>query len=336
MRTEADIVALIHKQLTNQLLPEEEARLEEWLNADDRHKQLFEEIRLSWQLAIEEVPEVRAEEVEQELERLLQRVDPTPVEDADRTIEHYRKPGFYKNLAILLLLVLSGWMLYQLHKMDELLIEQTAAVVVKKEEGLQEILLPDSSLVFTNGKAHLSYRQTSQYRVVNLSGLAFFEVAREEGRPFLINLEEATIRVLGTSFFVRALAGESLEVIVESGSVEVLYKEQNFQLKKGEKLKIPPGKEARKEQHVNPNYFSWKNKKLLFQNAPLRDVLPTLERHYGISIRVENPALLGCRFTGTFEAVALEELLEILSYSLQLSVEWQGERRLRLTGSSCN
>lgn len=336
MRTEADIFALIHKQLTNQLLPEEEEVLEEWLNADDQHRQLFEEIRLSWQLAIEEVPEIKSDEVEQELERLLQRLGDTPEEETGRRIAFYKGPGFYRNLAILLLLVLSGWILYHRNIMDELPKGLATTVVIKAQEGLQEILLPDSSLVFTNGTAQLSYRQTSQHRAVNLSGLAFFEVARDEHRPFLINLEHATIRVLGTSFLVRALAGEPLEVIVESGSVEVLHKEQNFQLKKGEKLKIPPGQKARKEQHLDPNYFSWKNKKLLFQNAPLREVLPTLERHYGISIRVENPAILDCRFTGSFEAVPLEELLEILSYSLQLSVEWQGERRLRLTGSSCN
>jgi transmembrane sensor len=336
MKTEADIVAIIHKQLTNQLLPQEEEVLEEWLEEDDRHQQLFEEIRLSWQLAIEDAPEVRDDEVEQELGRLLRRVDRVSEDDTRRNIELYKKSGFYKNLAIIFLLVMSGWMLYQLNKMDDLPKEPAAAIVVKKEDGFQEIMLPDSSRIFTNGTTHLSYDQTSQRRVVNLSGIAFFEVARDERRPFLIYLEQATIRVLGTSFFVKALTGESLEVIVESGSVEVLHKDQIFQLKKGEKLKISPGKEARKECHTDPNYLSWKNKKLLFHNAPLREVLPTLERHYGISIRVEDPAVLGCRFTGTFEAVPLEELLEILSYSLQLSVEWQGERRLRLAGNSCD
>lgn len=336
MRTEADFVTLIHKQLTNQLLPEEEGILEEWLNADEQHRQLCEEIRLSWQLSAEELPEIREDEVEQELARLQQRIQHTSDKYTKRIIEHYSKLSFYKNLAIILLLVVSAWALYQLYEMDNLPKELVAATVIKNESGFQEVLLPDSSLVFTNGIADYSFRQTGQHREVSLSGLAFFEIARDEQRPFLIYLEEATIKVLGTSFFVKAVAGEPLEIIVESGKVEVQHKGQRFQLGKGEKLRVGAGKEPRLENHVDLNYFSWKNKKLLFDSTPLREVLQALERHYGIAIKVENPAILDCRFTGTFEDVQLEELLEIMSYSLRLSVEWQGERRLRVSGKSCN
>lgn len=333
METEQEVVALIHKQLTRQLSTSEEARLKEWLGEDDQRKQFYEEVSLSWQLAGAEGPAVEEGELDDEFERLQQKLKNA---DKQKDIRNYSMPSFYKSLAIVLLLISTGWGLYQWYVAPGTKAPVAIFFSVQSQGGMQKVLLPDSSLLFSRGAADFTFHQNEQQRKLAFSGLGFFEIARQENRPFFIQLKEATIKVLGTSFLVKAVEDESLEVGVESGKVEVLFKGQRFLLGSGEKWQLGTDKKARVLLIADPNYLSWKNRKLQFQDTPLAEVFPALERHYGIRVSVTNQEILGCRFTGTFEDVSLEKLLEIMSYSLRLSVEKSERGVFSIGGDGCN
>lgn len=332
METGPAYISLIHKELTHQLTPEEAAKLKAWLAEGEQHRLFREEIRRSWELAGTELPQVGEPEIEAELNRLQQRISNKPAQEPETV--PFRKQVFYKMLAAVLLLTIALGSLLFLHRSDE---GDAASVfyTTTSQEGDREILLPDSSKVFVRGATDLSFQQTRHYREVFLSGQAFFQVARDEQLPFKIYLKGMTVKVLGTSFFVKAVAGEPLEVSVESGRVEVQHQGQRFLLKKGQQLRIAQGEPPHLEDKRDVNYLSWRSRKLLFRQTPLQEVLPALERHYGVAFEVANTEILSCSFTGTFEEVALDDLMEIVSYSLQISVEKLENHKFRLSGKGC-
>lgn len=336
MNTKPDFILLIHKQLTDQISPEEERCLQEWLDQNDDNKQFAEEIRLSWELSGSDDPEITEEETEEDLKRLMQRIRQQDGREHLGSFGRANVAPFYRYLAIVLLLIISAWGMYQIYRVDASVEHAAAYTAIKVDPAQQEVLLPDSTLVITNGAADLSYQQTRQSREVELSGLAFFQVARDEHRPFFIYLAEATIKVLGTSFLVKAVPEGPTEISVESGQVEVQYQEQHFLLAQGEQLIIQPGSEPRQQLNEDPNYLSWKENQLVFRQTPMQEVLAAIERHYGISISLDSPDILTCSFTGTFEDAEPDYLLEILSNSLGISTEWTGARKLRISGGGCH
>lgn len=326
-------ISLIHKELTRQLSSAEAADLVAWLEEDDQHRQFREEIRHSWELAGSSLSPVATDEIEQELGRLKQRLShATPKTDN----VHYSRRTFYAIAASFLLMTITAWGLWHWQDVDRSDTERITYAKLSEDEGVQEMLLPDNSTVSMRSLSTLSYEERGGKREVSLSGQAFFHVSPDAQHPFLVFVNGMIVKVLGTSFFVKGVTGEPLEVSVASGVVEVAHGKQRFQLKKGELLLIPPGEEPRLQLNRDPNYFSWYSQKLVFLKTPLREVLPALERHYGVSITAAVPEILHCRFTGTFEDVPLDELLEIISYSLSLSVEKLENRKLSLSGKGCH
>ncbi|WP_224995210.1 FecR family protein [Cesiribacter sp. SM1] len=333
METDPQYISLLHKELTHQLRPEEAEMLKVWLAENEQHRQLREEIRMSWALTTSTAPpETGEDEIAAELKRLKQRIHQVP-EQTSR-VSPFRWQIFYKLVGIVLLLALAagGWILFR--NTDE------QAVVVSYEhpageQAVQVYMLPDSTKVFARQGTTLSYQFADQKRSVYLSGQAYFQVTRDEHHPFQIDMEGMRVKVLGTSFFVKAVSGEPLEVSVASGSVEVQYYGQYYRLGKDDLLRVFPEEDPRLEKNVDPNYLSWQHGKLVFRQSPFHEVLPALERHYGAVMDVENPQLLNCRFTGSFQDPALEELMEIFSYSLGVSVEKQENGQLLIRGGSC-
>lgn len=333
MEMDPDYISLLHKEFTHQLNPDEAVRLRTWLGEAERHRQFRLEIRRSWELSRTEVAETEEAEIEAELGRLKQRIhsDPQP----KRHILHHGLQARHALIGILLLLILGAGGLFLSQYTPEPPPVVNSYVNDAGEEGVKLFYLPDSSRVFAKAATRLTYQLEGSNRIVRLAGQAFFQVVRDEQHPFLINVEGMRVKVLGTSFFIKAVAGEPLEVSVSTGAVEVHYESEQYHLAKGEMLRISPESGPQLSRNRDANYLSWQHGKLVFQQSPLQEVLPALERHYGVDFEVMNPDLLQCSFTGTFQDAALEDLLEILSYSLKISVERLGQQRLGIKGGVC-
>ncbi len=217
---------------------------------------------------------------------------------------------------------------------------------VQTKPGSQtNIVLHDGTKVWLNADSKLTYATNfnGKTREVNLTGEAFFDVAPNKNKPFIIHTSKIVIRVTGTSFNVRSYPDEArVETSLIKGKVEVSLRnnpEKIFYLNPSEKLvlnDVISGKDKKNEikllsgaVNVSPGspeikriaYYSvdsipvetaWLNHQLVFSDESFREVANKMEKWYDIKIVFTSPALENIRFTGKFENETIGQALQAL------------------------
>lgn len=165
---------------------------------------------------------------------------------------------------------------------------------------------------------------SDELRRVKVTGKAFFEVTRDENRPFEVVTNDATVRVLGTSFQV---IGESdyTEVSVESGLVSLAKNNSrnrmSLNLEKGEMGMIRKENQGIiKRKIIDKNFLSWKNGVMSFEGKQTLEFIKTINDVYGVNISVQDE-LIGCKLTAQFNQKSLEEVLQILAATFNWEYE---------------
>lgn len=148
--------------------------------------------------------------------------------------------------------------------------------------------LPDGTIVKLNSGSTISftYDFKQHTRNVILSGEAFFDVVRDEKRPFIISANGVEVEVLGTSFSVKA-DGSNEVVAVKSGKVKV------SSIKDGSEVYLEKGEMAERLKNNqllqstilnNEQVFGWVDQKLVFSDSSLKDVFTAVEKWFGVEI----------------------------------------------------
>jgi len=213
-------------------------------------------------------------------------------------------------------------------------------VVVAGTESL-EIFLEDGSQVVLNRESKIRYRKEFRggVREIRLAGEAWFDVARDTSRPFVIDAGSALVEVLGTSFNVNAYKeNPTVEITVESGVVAVTAKEDmedqivlragnsgSYNSNSHELLLVPSS---------NPNNISWLTRDLYFEDTPLREAARLIGKVYHVSLVISNPEMASCPITVTFKDQSLESVLNVLEATLDLQISRSGETYI-LEGVAC-
>jgi ferric-dicitrate binding protein FerR (iron transport regulator) len=145
--------------------------------------------------------------------------------------------------------------------------------------------------------------------------------------------------VLGTSFNVRAYRNEeNHEVAVITGKVSVHAddKQSRLVVESGQKatLNIKTTYFAKETLGNTDLYTGWKEGRLIFDNAPVRTILQSLNRYYNTEIKARNSGLNDCLVTTTFDNLSLREILDLLSLTLNATYEKEGETYW-LNGKGC-
>jgi len=161
------------------------------------------------------------------------------------------------------------------------------------------LCLADGTVVTLNADSKIHYPDhfTGEDRQVVLEGEAFFEVAKDSLRPFVVKTSGIDVRVLGTAFNLKAYPDEQQQTTLLRGVVEVLFDRQQVVLRPGEQVTCVD-KELRVEQVDVMPYIAWKDERFVFENELLESVLKKLERWYNITVFIQHPALKQMRFTG--------------------------------------
>lgn len=218
--------------------------------------------------------------------------------------------------------------------------------VVTKRGSKSSIKLPDGTIVRLNTDSRLTYDNftAGMNREVTLIGEAYFDVAHDSSRPFIIHTGKINIKVLGTSFNVRNYPQDKeLETSLINGKIEVSLKSRPDDiiiLKPTEKLIIAKEQDelaaATKVINTTDNKVvltsitylrndslvaetSWLNDKMVFVNQPLEKIAVELERKYAINISFKDEKVKKYRYTGVFENVSLEKVFQLIKYSKNIN-----------------
>lgn len=212
-------------------------------------------------------------------------------------------------------------------------------------EGPATIYLSDGSVVWLDSRSWLEHPRTftGEMRAVILSGEAFFAVAKDSARPFVIHSTNFTTRVLGTSFKIKDHEHEEFhEVEVVSGKVMVSVKDtttnsiKNLILKSNRKAvyskKDNSFVESRLQNEAVQALSS--NLKLEFNEVALADIVKVLNVVHGAHITIANQGMNRCIITADLTNETLDVSIAILSKALNADVSVRG-KEIILSGPSC-
>lgn len=200
----------------------------------------------------------------------------------------------------------TAWFMFtrQSQKADTIADAVFHEIVVPKGQ-ISEFVFEDGTHVWINSGStlRLPASQNPISREVFLEGEAYFDVAKNPERPFVVHTNALDVKVLGTSFNIQAYSDlPYLETTLIEGSVEILNTSQVklAELKKGELLSFSKLEKTGKIEKVDTApFYAWRDGKLVFKDKPLGEIAKQLERWYNVDIVFADNSIRDFRFSGT-------------------------------------
>lgn len=181
----------------------------------------------------------------------------------------------------------------------------------------QQVIFQDGTRVWLNSDTKLKYpvEFSDNQREVKLEGEAYFVVKKNSRKPFIVKVHNLSVKVTGTSFNVKAYRNEKLiTTTLDEGKISLLTKQKNESVE----YTLLPGQEASYSKAnsditviksmVDQN-SSWKEKRIIFKNTPLLEVMKTIERWYNVKCVIMDQRLSNYTYTITFRNEPLQNVL---------------------------
>mgnify|MGYP000874264894 CR=1 FL=1 len=182
------------------------------------------------------------------------------------------------------------------------------------ESGFYRMVLPDGTKVWINSASELSYPLAfgKSIRQVELRGEAYFEVAHEKDRPFIVSTAHGDIKVLGTAFNLTAYSNTASNVTLINGSIQLTNKNQSSrQIIPGQKVEFD-GSNMRVTQANIEKETAWQHGYFYFEHDQIQDIMEQLARWYDIQV-IYQGQISKKRFGGSISrSVSLAEALELI------------------------
>lgn len=233
-------------------------------------------------------------------------------------------------------LVTAACIYVVMHMRNEMLYSKSAEmmseIVVERGQKAQ-IALPDGTKVWLNSDTKLTYPGSFNVRdrKVRLSGEAYFEVQKDEERPFEIIASELKVRVLGTEFNIRAYDNDRyITSTLIRGKIEASTPNGVYIQQPNESIIYDKTAQSTRKMEVDDagDSASWRLNELHFDNKRLDDIALELQRLYNIDVVIEDENLKSLRFTGSMSRgnTSLEMVLQFISISAQISYSFEGDK----------
>lgn len=350
--TENEINELIVNYLTNSISETDLKKLTLWINISNDNRQYFNSLKDAWIVSENSGKSIRTPEKSWSLFKTM--------------LEHSDDPGKRnkKLLVLRYLRIAAIWIvLMGVGSLITYLIiknpDDFSAMPVSVHVPLgakSNIILPDGSNVWLNAGTTLTYDKEYglQERKLQLTGEAFFDVAKDEYRPFIVEVSGIVVRALGTKFNVKAYPEENtVSATLEEGKIDVELSNSAGELQSiilSPKEKIVFTKDTRESSidTINPDemtekvtvtglpisnkiksariisnvktelYTSWKEKRWVIYGEPLGTLTPILERRFNLNIIYGNNELKEYKFSGTIENETVEQILNAMKLTAPL------------------
>lgn len=236
-------------------------------------------------------------------------------------VEAVRQANWWlKIAAAFLILVTVGYAIWFAANSPAFQDEQQYATL----ETLRVVTLSDSSRVWLNRDSRLTISSDfgDESRKVALVGEAYFEVAKDAARPFIVTAGDIITRVVGTEFNVKMVARhKTVKVTVTEGKVAVSNDEDEpVYLTLGEMATYRDNK-LHKGKNSDLNFLAWKTGIVRFEGATLKEVCSFLSEHYNADIRLGEKSLDNQTITTVLDNLELQAALDIIATTLNLEIE---------------
>jgi ferric-dicitrate binding protein FerR (iron transport regulator) len=251
-------------------------------------------------------------------------------QDANDSLIFYKNTWF-KIAAVFVIFAIASVLTLMSQKGNDAIrfIAQTPApeqdVTIQTAKGKRSVItLDDSTQVWLNADSKIVYSKKflpGEKRIVFLEGEAFFDVAEDKSRPFVVNASGMSVVVLGTAFNVKAFKNDpSIETTLLRGEVAIQTgnnQKENITLRPNQQaVYVKKSKQVILENHVEAaDYASWKEGQLYFKDETFKTIAQELERWYDIEITISDKRSENCRFSANMNNKTLEEVLELFATS---------------------
>lgn len=312
---ENSIDHIITRILSGNSSSEDFISLSEWLNADEKNKKEFRSLKSYWDADVSfhhflmpnvSLDNLRKKIYAQSRQKRLKRIGliATPIAAA---------------IALLVLLFTTT----QIKTSDDTKVQQFYTYVTDKNKS--RFTLDDGTKIILNRNSRLTYSDAygTDKRMVKLVGEAYFEVAKNPEKPFIVDMGNASIRVLGTTFSVKADKGkDQITAVLQEGAIRFDSPTQQTLLAPDQQLTFSRSTNKINIQSVNAKEsHAWKDGLLKYKSIALCTLLNELEKRYEVPIHIRNEKLMDPNVTvsGTFsEDQSLKEILQVISRSIPI------------------
>lgn len=288
---------------------EEEKQIRQWMEASDANKRTFMQERRTYDALLLTSPDI------------LKR---------NKKKQHISWQGIGTAAAVLLLLIVSTLYIHHLTQQENASGEYHTIVVPAGQRI--NLILADNTNIWLN--ANSTFRYPSEFskknRTVYLDGEAFFDVSKNEKKPFIVKTSSGDIKVTGTSFNVEAYSKYgSFETSLFEGNVEIYKNDRKLTtLNPNERSFLDKGK-LYVTQITDRDEYLWKDGLIAFNNKNLEDILCSLEKYFDINIQINNRSLPKHTYTGKFrQADGIDYALRVLQKSIRFSYKRDHEKNI--------
>lgn len=314
---------IIAKYLANECTESENTKLNNWINEDIENEIEFSEIKNDWEI-LNLTNTMKEINVDNAWERLKNRIeedkDIITIKEKGRT---FQLSGYMKYAALFLMLIGIGFITTKVY--NRVSHSNMIEYMASNNSG-NKVILSDGTRVFLNKESKLTYPKqfNTTERKVQLAGEAYFDVEKNPEKPFIIEVKNAEIKVLGTSFNVNTnLPDHQIEVFVETGLVQLTKingNEESILISPGD-LGIVSRKSIEKHKNTDENVLAWKTKHLVFKEENLNNVINVLNKVYNSNITCNDQSVLNLRFTSTFKNQDVDSILSVICLAFDLKTE---------------
>jgi ferric-dicitrate binding protein FerR (iron transport regulator) len=202
---------------------------------------------------------------------------------------------------------------YKIHKEDQ--DAYTVFNIPNSEMG--NVVLPDGTKVKLNSSSELRYpMKFLNSREVFLTGEAFFDVTSDPDNPFLVHVDDFTVKVTGTRFNVKSYPDTNPETTLEEGKIAVINSKGNtiVDLKPNENLVYNKAQNRVLISSIDIHQkMGWTEGKIFLKNQTIGEMAKIIERWYNVKIMFDDESLKHVRLTGTIlKDKPIEQLLNVL------------------------
>jgi transmembrane sensor len=303
---------LLVKYLLNEATADEQQQVTQWLDADAANLTYYNELKKIWEQSRQLAATTTVDE-NRAWKKFQATIHPAEIKHTGF--------GWVRFAAAIILIAGIGFVSYLMVN------NRVHEITLVAQQAVLNDTLPDGSIVTVNTGSSISYPSEFKKgtRPVALKGEAFFTVTPNKKKPFIISVNDVQITVVGTSFNVKNINGNT-EVAVESGIVKVQRAGKIVELRANEKILVD-AKDSMfsKEKLTDHLYNYYRTKEFVCDDTPLWKLVEVINEAYHSHVVIGNPALRNMSLTTTFHNESLDQVLNVISITFNIRLVKQGD-----------